>query len=186
MTRDAEATRQRLLNAALVEFATYGIAGARVDRIAENAASNKAQIYHYFGSKDKLFDAVFESIVHNVIRDVPITVDDLPAYAVKLAQGYDAYPTIARLATWSRLERATDPPLPAAVEGMRHKVEAIAAAQAAGILPQHYPAWVLLAFVLHLAAVWTSTNPEYVSAVEALDPAERYALIADAVRRLLT
>jgi hypothetical protein len=31
------------------EFAQYGIAGARVERIGEAADSNKAQIYHYFG-----------------------------------------------------------------------------------------------------------------------------------------
>jgi AcrR family transcriptional regulator len=50
MIRDAEATRQRLLDAAAEEFAARGIAGARVDRIAQAARSNKAQIYHYFGS----------------------------------------------------------------------------------------------------------------------------------------
>ena len=62
-TRDSEATRQRLIEAARREFGEFGIAGARVDRIAANAEANKAQIYHYFGSKDQLFDAVWESIV---------------------------------------------------------------------------------------------------------------------------
>ena len=57
MVRDADATRRRLLDAAAEEFAAFGIAGARVDRIAVAAASNKAQIYHYFGNKDKLYEA---------------------------------------------------------------------------------------------------------------------------------
>ncbi|ABY22864.1 transcriptional regulator, TetR family [Renibacterium salmoninarum ATCC 33209] len=34
MARDAQATKQRLLEAAVQEFSQYGIAGARVDRIA--------------------------------------------------------------------------------------------------------------------------------------------------------
>ena len=41
-TRDAEATRRRLLDAATAEFAAYGIAGARVDRIAAEARSSAA------------------------------------------------------------------------------------------------------------------------------------------------
>jgi AcrR family transcriptional regulator len=44
MPGDAEATKRRLLDAARDEFAAYGIAGARVDRIAEAAQANKAQI----------------------------------------------------------------------------------------------------------------------------------------------
>ena len=70
--RDADATRQRLIDAARAEFAQYGIAGARVDRIAANAASNKAQIYHYYGSKDALFDAVWEDLVTQLTEQAPI------------------------------------------------------------------------------------------------------------------
>ncbi|QTR02277.1 helix-turn-helix transcriptional regulator, partial [Saccharothrix algeriensis] len=86
MVRDADATRQRLLDAALAEFAEHGIAGARVDRIAAQAESNKAQIYHYFGGKAQLFDAVYGSIVRRVVEATPITTDDLPGYAAGLAR----------------------------------------------------------------------------------------------------
>ena len=58
--RDAERTRQALLAAAEVEFATKGLAGARVDVIAEQAAANKRMLYYYFGSKDDLYLAVLE------------------------------------------------------------------------------------------------------------------------------
>ena len=70
MVGDAQATQRRLLEAAAQEFAARGIAGARVDRIAEAARSNKAQIYHYFGSKDELFDAVFNSLVADTLHEV--------------------------------------------------------------------------------------------------------------------
>jgi AcrR family transcriptional regulator len=58
--RDAEATRARILQAAKDEFARAGLAGARVDVIAERAEANKRMIYHYFGSKEDLFQVVLE------------------------------------------------------------------------------------------------------------------------------
>ncbi|PRY25531.1 TetR family transcriptional regulator [Aliiruegeria haliotis] len=57
-TRDAEATKARILLAAKHEFAENGLGGARVDEIAQRANSNKRMIYHYFGNKDALFQAV--------------------------------------------------------------------------------------------------------------------------------
>jgi AcrR family transcriptional regulator len=58
--RDAERTRQALLAAAEIEFSTKGLAGARVDVIAEQAAANKRMLYYYFGSKEDLYIAVLE------------------------------------------------------------------------------------------------------------------------------
>ncbi len=58
--RDAEATRARILAAAKKEFARLGLAGARVDTIAVKAKANKRMIYHYFGSKEELFQVVIE------------------------------------------------------------------------------------------------------------------------------
>jgi len=57
-------------------------------RIAGSAEANKAQIYHYFGSKDELFDAVWASIVKKVVVDMPVDTHDLPGYAVRLADVY--------------------------------------------------------------------------------------------------
>ena len=42
-------TRQKILDAALAEFASYGLGGARVDRIAQRAGANKRMLYYYFG-----------------------------------------------------------------------------------------------------------------------------------------
>jgi len=57
-TRNPERTRERILSAALKEFAAHGFAGARVDAIARRAAINKRMLYHYFGDKEDLFKAV--------------------------------------------------------------------------------------------------------------------------------
>ncbi|MGV8987218.1 MAG: TetR/AcrR family transcriptional regulator [Cypionkella sp.] len=59
--RDAEATKARILDAAKKEFAKSGMGGARVDVIAEKAKANKRMIYHYFGSKEGLFQTVLEN-----------------------------------------------------------------------------------------------------------------------------
>lgn len=60
--RDAEATRARILDAAKKEFAKNGLGGARVDVIAEKAKANKRMIYHYFESKEGLFQTVLEAV----------------------------------------------------------------------------------------------------------------------------
>jgi AcrR family transcriptional regulator len=58
--RNPKRTRERILSAALKEFAANGFAGARVDVIARRAAINKRMLYHYFGSKKGLFRAVLQ------------------------------------------------------------------------------------------------------------------------------
>lgn len=77
--RDAERTRAALLDAALVEFAAKGRAGARVSDIAERAGVNKQLISYYFGGKDGLYDAILERWYAEEDRfDEPgITLDEL-------------------------------------------------------------------------------------------------------------
>ena len=58
--RNPEITKRSILDAALEEFSTYGLGGARVDRIAERSGVNKRMLYHYFGNKDALFLAALE------------------------------------------------------------------------------------------------------------------------------
>ena len=57
-TRNPERSRERILAAALKQFAPKGSAGARVDLFARPAAINKRMLYHYFGNKEGLFKAV--------------------------------------------------------------------------------------------------------------------------------
>jgi AcrR family transcriptional regulator len=65
-TRDAERSRAIILNAALEEFALFGLGGARIDRIAERSSLNKRLIYYYFTDKDQLFQAVLESAYEQI------------------------------------------------------------------------------------------------------------------------
>ena len=64
--RDPAATRGKLLAAARREFASSGLAGARVDEIAARAGVNKQLVYHYFGDKDALYLAVLEWVYEEI------------------------------------------------------------------------------------------------------------------------
>ncbi|MCL2551689.1 MAG: TetR family transcriptional regulator [Actinomycetia bacterium] len=186
MNRDAEATRRRLLRAATDEFAAYGIAGARVDRIAAAAASNKAQIYHYFGSKDGLFDAVFDAMCRETLDAVPIDAADLPGYAGRLFDSYQERPWVQRLAAWYRLERAgTGTLLPIVLESNAHKIEAVAGAQRDGLLPDRFSAPELLGLVLHLSGFWSSHTPELDARLADDTAARRRQVVVDAVAALV-
>ena len=57
---EAENTRLNILQVAASEFAEKGLAGARVDVIAEKINSSKRMIYYYFGGKEQLYRAVLE------------------------------------------------------------------------------------------------------------------------------
>ena len=183
---DAQATRRRLLDAAYAEFAQHGIAGARVERIGEAADSNKAQIYHYFGGKSQLFDAVCEQAILQMEAEVPFDPYDLPGYAARLVRLHERRPEIIALCTWQRLERgAGGAPSPAGVGFARQQIDAIAEAQKNGEIPDHFPAGVLLGLVLHNATGWAAASTEYVTAIDVPDPDERARYIENAVRLLL-
>ena len=67
MTHPARRPRLRdskgmLETAARAEFAEFGYAGARVDRIARRAGVNKQLVFYYFGSKEGLYESVVERV----------------------------------------------------------------------------------------------------------------------------
>jgi AcrR family transcriptional regulator len=67
--RDGDATRARILDVAIREFASHGFSGARVDAICRNAKVNPRMIYHYFGDKAGLYVAVLEDVLGDLRRE---------------------------------------------------------------------------------------------------------------------
>jgi TetR/AcrR family transcriptional regulator len=57
---NADETRERILDGAMVEFSEKGFDGARIDQIALRAGVNKNLLYHHYGNKDGLFTALLE------------------------------------------------------------------------------------------------------------------------------
>jgi len=68
-TNDPERTQANILAVAAVEFGEKGLAGARIDDIAEATHTSKRMIYYYFGGKEGLYLAVLEESYRRV-RDV--------------------------------------------------------------------------------------------------------------------
>jgi TetR/AcrR family transcriptional regulator len=65
-TERADLARTRILEAAIRQFSTNGLAGARTEQIAEEAGVNKALLYYYFKSKDDLYEAALQSVFEEV------------------------------------------------------------------------------------------------------------------------
>ena len=111
MPWDSQDTRRRLLEAAITEFSAYGIAGARVDRIASAAKANKQAIYAYFGSKDALFAAAFEDRIRDFHASVLFDEYDLAEYGGRMFDKFEDAPETLRLVLWYQVERVAGPPL---------------------------------------------------------------------------
>jgi AcrR family transcriptional regulator len=184
MERNADRTRKRILVAATEEFAARGIAGARVNRIAEEAGCNKAMLYAYFGSKDGLFDAVFTAYVDAYLGAVGFDPANLPEYAGRVFDYFEEHPDHLRLAIWYRLERPEGSRLEAILAVNKSRLGDLEQAQRAGVVPAHFTAVELLALLQAIATSWSSMNPEYGAAVPAR--ADRRHAVVEAVRRLVS
>lgn len=55
-------TREAILKAAIRIFAKHGFSGGRIEQISKLAKTHDRMIYYYFGSKEKLFIEVLETI----------------------------------------------------------------------------------------------------------------------------
>ncbi len=63
---DPEETKRNILKIATEEFSAMGLAGARVDAIAERTNTTKRMLYYYFGSKEGLYAAVLEKVYGDI------------------------------------------------------------------------------------------------------------------------
>ncbi|WGP07848.1 TetR family transcriptional regulator [Bacillus subtilis] len=153
----SHSTRDRLLAAAREEFATHGIAGARVDRIASAAGANKERIYGNFGSKEALFLAVVTEAKAEHAEGIGMPEGDLADYVGRLYDFHRQHPVLLRLMLWEALyygDRPVDddPRQPS----YRKKVEALA--EALGRPADHDTAATLM--VLIGLACWPHTMPQ--------------------------
>ncbi|MGR4851000.1 TetR family transcriptional regulator [Streptomyces sp. LARHCF252] len=159
--RDPEATKARIFEAAVAEFARHGIAGARIDRIAAEAKANKQLIYAYFGNKAELFAIVLEKKMLHVAEDVPVDPDDIESWIDRVMDYHAAHPELLRLLFWEGLEYGSAE-LPHESARQKHYVRKVAALQDAqdrGVITDAVPAADLL-FLLTALANWTAVVPQ--------------------------
>ncbi|AEG16879.1 regulatory protein TetR [Desulfofundulus kuznetsovii DSM 6115] len=110
-TRDAEATKARILETARGVFAAKGYNAARVDEIVALARVNKRMVYHYYGSKEGLYLAVLRdsfSRIFSLNREVLAGDGDVLSRARAVITQYFYFlaenPDVVRLMGWETLQ----------------------------------------------------------------------------------
>ncbi|MBB5914854.1 AcrR family transcriptional regulator [Nocardia transvalensis] len=150
--RDPEATKARIFDAATSEFAAYGIAGARVDRIARNAKANKQLIYAYFGDKQALFQQVLEKAMVDVAAAVTTDISDLDNWIDQHLDYHRAHPEFLRLQMWEALEVGAKDAVAGEQRAARYadKKDKVADAQRRGLIRDDLPAGQVLTLLMGL------------------------------------
>ncbi|WP_433602375.1 TetR family transcriptional regulator [Nocardia sp. CA-135953] len=183
-----DSTRDRIAGAAKAEFARYGIAGARVDRIAKTAKTSKERVYAYFRSKENLYQHIAAEELAAIEEATQMDPADLPGFAGQIHDYFLAHPDNHRLMKWGQLEFGGGGPGDPTRVAMARKTEQLRRAQRDGHLD---PAWDpidILVFVNQLATAWVDQPDLADSAGPAAERAEflaaRRAAIVGAVERL--
>jgi TetR/AcrR family transcriptional regulator len=77
MTMQDKQTEEKIFDAATEVFEEKGLAGARMQNIADRAGINKALLHYYFRTKDHLFDAVFAKLAQKMfMKFAPVFSED--------------------------------------------------------------------------------------------------------------
>jgi len=63
-------TEVRIKEAAKIVFIRNGMAGARMQEIADEAGINKAMLHYYYRSKEKLFQTIFKEILDDFVPNI--------------------------------------------------------------------------------------------------------------------
>lgn len=170
--RDGARTRRLILEAAFDEFTAKGLAGARMEAVAERAGVNVRAIYQHFDSKDGLYEAVFGdsfSGKHAGVIDALSEVIDDPGTAAALMPAFHEYlagnPAFSRLMVWDALMASAEDSSHGLVAAdvrrdlYAQEVELLRAAQRADGLWTSFDADLLLVALMGLAIYPHVTAP---------------------------
>lgn len=110
--RNPDRTRRRILQAAIRLFAKHGFHAVSVDQIVGQARVNKRMVYHYFGSKDALFEAALSEVYKRIEEIEFHAVERGRSPREKLSRLLESYfefldvePEFTRLLQWENLEK---------------------------------------------------------------------------------
>ena len=110
--RNPDRTRRRILQAAIRLFAKHGFHAVSVDQIVGLARVNKRMVYHYFGSKDALFESALagvykriEAIEFDAVERGRSPREKLSRLLESYFEFLDAEPEFTRLLQWENLEK---------------------------------------------------------------------------------
>ncbi len=92
--RDRKNSANLIIEAAIEEFSQFGLAGARIDRIAKQAGVNKAMIYYHFRSKEMLYQTIIEQFVgklRHFFKERIVLLDNPEEIFLNLSEFYNSH-----------------------------------------------------------------------------------------------
>jgi AcrR family transcriptional regulator len=189
---DPESTKRRIFAAAVEEFAEYGPAGARVDRIAAKARANKESIYRYFGTKEELLRRVIDLYLDEQGEQMEPRDDELPEYATNLSRFHAAHPEFLRMSLWEALEFGSDVGEGSLEHRRQHydeKLAAVARQQEEGLIdpsldPRHLLA-VLFGMVNYCQILPQMTRLLFGAELTEADAERHREFIEECIRRII-
>jgi TetR/AcrR family transcriptional regulator len=182
--RDPERTRERILDAAVVEFSEHGFSGARISAIAARAGVNQQLISYYFDGKEGLYRALQDRwrVISAGASQPDRPIADVVAAFLRLSVEQRAF---ARLLVWDGLADSgshageTEPYFTEMAEDVRRR-------QRAGELADELdPAYVLL--LLFAAALAPTVIPQIARRITGLaaDSPQFQTAYAEQLRRVV-
>jgi AcrR family transcriptional regulator len=184
--RNTTELRGEILASARAEFAQYGLAGARIDRIARSAHASKERLYAHFGDKEALFREVVATDVAEFFRAVTLRPDAVPDWVGNLYELARTQPEHLRMMTWAHLEglsldepRADGEPIPA------QTIAAIEAAQAGGHIDRAWEPLDLLVILFGIGLAWAHWPDPHAVTDDTIRVARRRAAAVEAATRII-
>ncbi len=168
-SRDPEATREALLDAAEEVFLEKGFNAAAMSEIARRAGITKSLIHHYFGSKKGLWNEVKQRKFTMYADDQIAMLQDAPPSEELLRASMKLYftflknnPEIVQILAWMFLERDEDECIHADKEVIETGTAKIREAQEAGLLRKDIdPRFIVFTFI-GLAQHWFQDRSHFI------------------------
>ncbi|MCH9734411.1 MAG: TetR family transcriptional regulator [Actinomycetia bacterium] len=184
--RTSAELRDEILAAARAEFARYGLAGARIDRIARAARASKERLYAHFGGKETLFRDLVAADGAEFFSAVELRPDAVPEFVGDIFDLAQSRPEHIRMITWAKLEGfPLDEP---EVDGERAPDRAIASLQRAQAEGYVDPAWEprqLLVLLFAIGLGWAYWPDPSAATTDASVIAQRRAAVVEAATRVV-
>jgi AcrR family transcriptional regulator len=179
--------RDTILSAARSEFAQYGLAGARIDRIARAADASKERLYAHFKDKETLFRGVVAADMAEFFAAVTLRADAVPEFVGDIYDLACRRPEHLRMMTWASLEGLVlDPPPAEDRESVAVRdIGTIEAAQAAGYVDAAWQPMDLLVLLFGVALAWAQSPHPDAATVDPGIIAARRAAAVEAARRIV-
>lgn len=185
--RSTNELRDTILGAARSEFAQYGLAGARIDRIAKAADASKERLYAHFGDKETLFKGVVAADAAEFFAAVTLRPEAVAEFVGDIFDLACRRPEHLRMITWANLEGfALDLPSIEDREPVAARdIATIEAAQAAGYVDACWNPMDLLVLLFGVALAWAQSPHPDAAAADPVIIAARRAAAVEAARRMV-